>query len=300
MDQAQQLRNIIKKQQVRELGQANNARKAMSITITSGKGGVGKSSTAVNLAISLSELGKKVIILDADFGLANIEVMFGIRPKYSLADVIFRGMEIDSIITPGPSNIGFISAGSGIQELANLSRDQIRNISERLWKLDQLADYIIIDTGAGISDSVLQFIYASDITLIITTPEPTSITDAYAMLKAVNNMSSEQASRHNIRMLANRVESYNEGEILFAKLNTVVSKFLLVKPQYIGCVFQDKLISRSVMDQKPVKLLAPNSNSSKQYDEIAAIIDSRFTKEQNTRKGILSLFTNTLFGNRNS
>ena len=179
MDQAEQLRKLVKQQEV-------PMHTARVITVTSGKGGVGKSSTSVNLAIQLSRLGKRVIIFDADFGLANVEVMLGIRPQYNLADLMFKGKELTDIITQGPENIGFISGGSGIQELTRLTREQIIYLVQKLVQLDELADVIIVDTGAGISDSVLEFVSSSSEVLLVATPEPTSITDVYALLKSLH------------------------------------------------------------------------------------------------------------------
>ncbi len=168
MDQAEQLRKIIK------AGTADlNRPRARVITVTSGKGGVGKSNTAINLAVQFQKQGKRVIILDADFGLANIEIMFGAVPKYNLSDVIYHGKTIREIITPGPLDVGFISGGSGIAGLSNLSRDTLTYIVQKLSELDSIADIIIIDTGAGVSDAVMEFLVASGEILLVATPEPT-------------------------------------------------------------------------------------------------------------------------------
>lgn len=180
MDQAERLRDIVKQQN------SINERQARVITVTSGKGGVGKSSISVNLAISFAKQGKKVIIFDADFGLANIEVMFGAIPKFNLADMIFNGKEFKDIIVSGPMDIGFVSGGSGINRLANMTKDQVMYLVYKLRELEKMADVIIIDTGAGISDSVLEFVMASSEVILVTTPEPTSITDSYALLKSLN------------------------------------------------------------------------------------------------------------------
>ena len=215
MDQAEQLRKLVKK----------NSRPrsiARVITVTSGKGGVGKSSISVNLAIQLSRLGKKVVIFDADFGLANIEIMLGIRPQYNLADLMFRGKSLQDIITEGPDKIGFISGGSGIQELTRLSREQIIYLTQKLFQLDKLADIIIIDTGAGIADSVLEFVAASSEVILVATPEPTSITDAYALLKTLNRKSEFSVSDTNISMLANRITSEEDGKELYEKLRALI------------------------------------------------------------------------------
>ena len=167
MDQAESLRIIKASRQARPL--------ARVITVTSGKGGVGKSNTAINLAIWLKKLGKRVIILDADFGLANIEIMFGTVPKHNLCDLIYQGKNIKDIITWGPGEVGFISGGSGIAGMSNLSNDYLNYIIQNLSELDSIADIIIVDTGAGISDAVLEFLVASGEILLVTTPEPTSI-----------------------------------------------------------------------------------------------------------------------------
>ena len=188
MDQAEQLRNIIK---------AENVQRPMArvLTVTSGKGGVGKSNTAINLAIQFRRLGQRVIILDADFGLANIEIMFGTVPKHNLCDLIYQGKNIREIITWGPMDVGFVSGGSGIVGMSNLSRDYLSYIIKNLAELDAIADVIIVDTGAGIADAVLEFLVASGEILLITTPEPTSITDSYSLLKASPFFTGEYAGK---------------------------------------------------------------------------------------------------------
>ena len=255
MDQAEQLRNIIKMDD-------NTKKTARVITITSGKGGVGKTSLSVNLALELKKIGKRVIILDADFGLANIEVMLGIRPMYNLADVIFRNRKIKEIITEGPNGIGFISAGSGIKELANLTGEQIFYLTRTLSDLDQIADVIIIDTGAGIADTVLEFVAASSEVLLVATPEPTSITDAYALLKTLNQKAEFVRNNTTIKMIANRVRNYKEGEAVYNKMKVVVDKFLNIKLEYLGAVPDDVNVSKAVILQKPLTLAYPSTNAS--------------------------------------
>ncbi|MBQ8040637.1 MAG: P-loop NTPase, partial [Lachnospiraceae bacterium] len=227
MDQAEQLRNIIK---------ANNTSAqrpvARVITVTSGKGGVGKSNTAINLAIWMRKMGQRVIILDADFGLANIEIMFGTVPKHNLCDLIYQGKNITEIITWGPGEVGFISGGSGIAGMANLSREYLTYIIQNLAQLDAIADVIIIDTGAGISDAVLEFLVASGEILLVTTPEPTSITDSYSLLKALTRHPRFSAEESKIKVIANRVSKVEDGATLFNKLNAVVSRYLKVPLTY--------------------------------------------------------------------
>lgn len=284
MDQAQQLRNIIKAgPAVRPL--------ARVITVTSGKGGVGKSNTAINLAINFKKLGKRVIILDADFGLANIEIMFGTMPKHNLSDLIYQGKSITEIITWGPGEVGFISGGSGIAGLSNLGREYLNYIIQNLAALDAIADVIIIDTGAGISDAVLEFLVASGEILLITTPEPTSITDSYSLLKALNRHPRFTRENSQIKMIANRVEGDKDGEVLFKKLNMVVSRFLGLPLEYLGAVPQDKHLAQAVMQQTPVSLASPASKSAKAYEAIAARLMHMENEGKVKKRGMAAFFS---------
>ncbi|HWT76776.1 MAG TPA: MinD/ParA family protein [Mobilitalea sp.] len=287
MDQAEKLRKMVKEQ-------TTPRRVARVITVTSGKGGVGKSSISVNLAIALSRLGHRVIILDADFGLANVEVMLGIRPQYNLADLMFRGKNLSDIITQGPENIGFISGGSGIQELTNLTKDQIIYLIQKLVELDERADIIIVDTGAGISDSVLEFVAASSEVLLVATPEPTSITDAYALLKTLNRKTDIPLQETVIKMIANRIDTYDEGKELYDKLSLVVNKFLSLKLEYLGALPQDASVSKAVMRQKPAMIVYPNSHFSKTLYSFADVLFENAADNSQNKIGIAQLFTNLL------
>lgn len=287
MDQAQQLRNIVKLSNQRE----NHLSRV--ITVTSGKGGVGKSSSSVNLAIQLKRLGKRVIILDADFGLANVEVMFGTIPKYNLSDLIFKGKNIKEIITFGPEDIGFVSGGSGIQELVKLNKNEIEILVRNLFELDELADYIIIDTGAGISDAVLDFIMISSEILLVITPEPTSMTDAYALLKVLNNSDSYFMNNRNIRVISNKASSYHEGISSYERLNTVANKFLNINIDLLGIIPNDDNVQKAIIRQKPVSLLYPNSKASKAYENIAKSLLND-SKEEYNKRGIAGMFNDLL------
>ncbi|MBD5535798.1 MAG: MinD/ParA family protein [Lachnospiraceae bacterium] len=289
MDQAEQLRNIIK---------AENVQRPMArvLTVTSGKGGVGKSNTAINLAIQFRKQGQRVIILDADFGLANIEIMFGTVPKHNLCDLIYQGKSIREIITWGPMDVGFVSGGSGIVGMSNLSRDYLAYIIKNLAELDAIADIIIVDTGAGIADAVLEFLVASGEILLITTPEPTSITDSYSLLKALNRH--PRFSRENtlVKMIANRVEEEEEGEIVFNKLNAVVSRYLNMSFSYLGAVPQDSRLAKAVMQQVPVSQQNPDAKSSIAYEDIAAKLMNR---EAIVRKrGMAAFFSHIVNGKK--
>lgn len=292
MDQAEQLRNIIKASLQR------NKPLARVITVTSGKGGVGKSNTAVNLAIQLKKLGRRVIILDADFGLANIEIMFGAIPKHNLSDLIYQGKNIKEIITWGPGNVGFISGGSGIAGLSNLSRDYLAYIIQNLEELDTIADIIIIDTGAGISDAVLEFLVASGEILLVTTPEPTSITDSYSLLKALNRHPRYCRDNSQIKVIANRVDSVEEGKDLFHKLNSVVSRYLKLPIEYMGAIPYDSQLSKAVMQQMPVSLQAPSAKSAQAYERIAGALMQQDENRKLVKRGMAAFFSHIVNGKK--
>ncbi len=286
MDQAEQLRKMMQ--------QTDSKPQARVITVTSGKGGVGKTSISLNLAIQLSRLGKKVVVFDADFGLANIEVMLGVRPQYNLADMMFRGKELKDIITEGEEGICFISGGSGIQELATMNREQVVFLTNRLMELDQFADVIIVDTGAGISDSVLEFVLASTEVLLVATPEPTSITDAYALLKALNRKTEFSIEDTSIKMLSNRVKSEAEGQNLFEKMSVVSEKFLNIPIAYVGAVPMDEQITKAVMRQKPVSVINPDAPAAKAIRQIAERLLEIDNENNTDNRGMFQLFSNLI------
>ncbi len=263
MDQAQQLRNIVKLQEQRNISNAK------VITITSGKGGVGKSNMAVNLAVHFRKMGKRVIIFDADFGLANVEVMFGTVPKYNLTKLLEGEMKIEDIITKGPEDIGFISGGSGIVGLNNLNKSQIDYLISNLSYLNELTDVLIIDTGAGVSDAVLDFVLASPEVVLVTTPEPSSLTDSYSLIKALYKNPGFIKNGTNIRLVANKVNSKDEAMAVYNKIKTVTTKFLNGEVKYLGMVPQDDTLEKAVRNQKIVSLSYPKAKSTKAFETIA-------------------------------
>lgn len=288
MDQAEGIRNVIKLQNQR------NVPNTRVITITSGKGGVGKSSVAVNLAIQLRKLGKKVIIFDADLGLANVEVMFGAIPKYNLSDLIYQGKDIRDIITEGPMEIGFISGGSGIITMNNLTKDQIAYTVHSLNKLEEMADFILIDTGAGVADNVLEFVVASPEVILVTTPEPSSLTDSYSLLKALHRKPGFTKNEIQINVVANKVNSVQEGQQVYDKLESVVSQFLNGTLNYFGMIPQDTSIERAVRQQKTVSLMAPDSNISRAFEVLAKNLVNDEQSQFVMRRGFSQFFSNIL------
>ncbi len=286
MDQASELRRM--------MSQAEIKPEARVITVTSGKGGVGKSSISLNLAIQMARMGKRIVVLDADFGLANIEVMLGVRPKANLADLMFRGRELADIITDGPEGIKFISGGSGIQELASMNKNQVMYLTKKLVELDAYADIIIIDTGAGISDSVLEFVASGNEVLLVATPEPTSITDAYALLKALNQSSEFSKQNTKIKLIANRVKNEEEGTLLYENIKNVVDRFLNLELLFLGSIPQDEQISKAVIKQKPVSISNPQAPSAKALEKLAHdLLPDNATQEENSA-GISRLFSNLI------
>ena len=294
MDQAEQLRNIIKAQNLPKRPLAR------VITVTSGKGGVGKSNTAINLAIQFRKMGQRVIILDADFGLANIEIMFGAVPKHNLCDLIYQGKNIKEIITWGPMDVGFISGGSGIAGMSNLSRNYLTYIIQNLAELDAIADIIIIDTGAGISDAVLEFLVASGEIILVTTPEPTSITDSYSLLKALNRHHRFSKENSKIKVIPNRVDTEEEGKNLYNKLNAVVSRYLKLSIDYLGAIPQDNQLANAVMQQTPVSMQSPTARSSVAYERIAARLMNKEVQSTIPRRGMAAFFSHIVAGKKNS
>lgn len=300
MDQAEQLRNIIKANNAMNHTAGNMVKRPLArvITVTSGKGGVGKSNTAINLAIQFRKMGQKVIILDADFGLANIEIMFGAVPKHNLCDLIYQGKNIREIITWGPMDVGFISGGSGIAGMSNLSREYLVYIIKNLAELDAIADIIIVDTGAGISEAVLEFLVASGEILLVTTPEPTSITDSYSLLKALNRHPRFSNEHSKIKVIANRVDSQEEGKLLYSKLSTVVSRYLKLPLDFLGSVPQDKQLTKAVMQQMPVSLQNPNAASSVAYQKMAEVLMNRETNQTVPKRGMAAFFSHIVTGKK--
>lgn len=296
MDQATQLRIIKAGQQQQQQQQSRPL--ARVITVTSGKGGVGKSNTSINLAIQFKKMGKRVIILDADFGLANIEIMFGAVPKHNLCDLIYQKKSITEIITWGPMDVGFISGGSGIAGMANLSREYLSYIIQNLAQLDAIADVVIIDTGAGIADAVLEFLVASGEILLVTTPEPTSITDSYSLLKALCRHERFHPEETKVKLIANRVQRDEEGAVLFNKLNAVVERYLKLPMSYLGYVPDDMQLSRSVMQQVPVSMQNPTAKSALAYERIANRLMGKEETERQPKRGMAAFFAHIVAGKK--
>lgn len=239
------------------------------ITVTSGKGGVGKTNFSVNIALALAEMKQKVIILDADLGLANIDVILGLSAPYNLAHVICGEKTIPDIICEGPRGLQIIPGGSGMQELANLKDWQVENFLTKLSQLEGMADYLIIDTGAGLSKSVQSFVLAADEVIIITTTEPTAITDAYGLIKTVR----QQRYNGKVQLVVNRASSATDAHVVFYKLKVATSQFLKYKIDFLGSVRDDPKVSQAVKEQQPFLISYPLCKASQDIYQLAATLN---------------------------
>jgi len=259
---------------------------AQTITVTSGKGGVGKTSLVANMAICLAQSGQRVIILDADLGLANIDVVFGIRPRHNLMDVVNGDMKIDEIMIQGPSGIQIIAGGSGVSELAQLDQEKTQRLFSQLRFLEDKTDYLLIDTGAGISDSVISFCQAADQIVVISTTEPTSLADAYGIIKIISSRRPDSY----VSLLVNRVDEESEGVQVHERIARVAADFLHFPVNHLGTLPQDRNMHLAVRQQTPLMLFSPMSPAA---TGIRKIVSQSFHEipETASRDGIEGFFT---------
>jgi len=240
--------------------------KVRTIAVTSGKGGVGKTNIATNLAMIFRRYKKRVLLIDLDLGLANIDILLGLRPEYTLQDVIEGRKQMKDIILQGPDGIKFVPASSGIEELTSLSEKQKEALFKGFCDLDEELDIVIVDTGAGISSNVLSFVLASNEILLITTPEPTAITDAYAMIKALSRKKKDL----NIKLLVNLSNSREEAELTMKKIASVTHRFLNINVQYLGYLLQDPNIPIAARLQRTFVKEYPNTTATSCLNNMVA------------------------------
>ncbi len=268
--------------QAQELKEMMSNHKTRIIAITSGKGGVGKSNLAVNMAIAYAQQGKKVILIDGDLGMANVNVLMNIVPQYNLMQVINRQKTMQEIITETEFGIKFIAGANGFSKIANLSVEELDYFAKQFSQLGN-ADIIIIDTGAGIANNVLQFVAAADEVYVVTTPEPTAITDAYGIIKIITTELVDRET--NIRLLVNRVHSADEGKRISERIINIVAQFLNKKVDYIGFVYDDPVVQASVIRQKPFIVVNPTSKPAQCIKHIVGRIEKN---DDGTSEGVTS------------
>ncbi len=269
-DQAEKLREIMQKKEQRVKG------KARVIAVSSGKGGVGKTNFAINLALAYAQLGRKVIVLDADLGLANVNVILGVIPKYNLYHLIKKQKKLRDIIIQTDYGIQIIAGASGFAKIANLSDEERQDFINELDDLSGM-DVIIIDTSAGVSDNVLGFIAASDDVIIITTPEPTAITDAYGIIKII--ATEIDYVDLDLKLVVNRVNSVVEGRKVAERVINIAGQFLNLKVDYLGFIYDDNLVHTAVLKQKPFFILDSRGKASICIKHIASRLENIDYKE---------------------
>lgn len=249
---------------------AKSKKKTRIITVASGKGGVGKTNMSVNMAIAYARLGKKVVVMDADLGLANVNVMLKIIPKFSLYHVIRKQKSMKEILVETEYGISIVPGASGFSKIANLSEDERQNFIEELNTL-QNADIIIIDTSAGVHSNVLAFIAAADDVVIITTPEPTAITDAYGLIKII--ATEIDNLNMGLKLVVNSVHSVAEAKAVADRMTSIAGQFLNLKLEYLGFVWDDNAVSQAVLRQRPFMVESPRCRASQCVQHIVGRLE---------------------------
>ncbi|MDI6791655.1 MAG: MinD/ParA family protein [bacterium] len=294
-DQAQGLRELAREKNVGNDGNGSGEKPNSScriLTVTSGKGGVGKTNIAANLAIAFAQAGRQTLIMDADLGLANVNVILGLipPPKYNLSHVVGGKKKIQEIITNGPAGIRLIAGATGVTEVANLSQDERDEFVLGLSSLADSIDYLIFDTGAGLSPNVLSFVLAADEIILVTTPEPTAIADAYGMVKAVCHHNIEA----NIKLVVNRVSSVIEGKKVADRIVNIAGQFLNIRVEVLGYILEDNLVIKSVRQQKPFFLAYPRSKAAYGVAHIMAKLIQSPETEPGNGNGLHGFFKRLL------
>jgi flagellar biosynthesis protein FlhG len=259
-DQAEKLREMMRNKKVLERSSSfRSEKKARIITVTSGKGGVGKTNVSVNMALAYARLGKKVVVMDADLGLANVNVMLSLIPPFNLYHVIRKQKTMREIMLETEYGISIVAGASGFSKIANLNEEERQEFIDELETLSS-ADIIIIDTSAGVSDNVLDFIAAADDAVIITTPEPTAITDAYGIIKII--ATEIDNLNMGLKLVVNRVKSAVEAKKVADRMTGIAGQFLNLKVEYLGFIYEDAMVSQAVIRQKPFMVTDPKCKAS--------------------------------------
>lgn len=239
-----------------------------AIAVASGKGGVGKTSLSVNLALCLAKMGRRVTLFDADLGMANVEVLLGLVPPYSLYEVLYEDKTLEEITVQGPLGINVISGGSGFLELANLDVTRRRRLLKMLNQFSGQDDFVLIDTGAGINKNVLGFVAAAGEVIVVVTPEPTSLTDAYALIKVLANFKVHSE----VHLVVNRAADRREAMRTLGRIQTATGRFLEIKLNSLGWIPDDRTVSQAIKNQQPYFLTSPHAPASRSVAGIAEFL----------------------------
>lgn len=262
---------------------------ARVISVTSGKGGVGKTSIVTNVAVALARQGKRVLIIDADLGLANIDIMCGLTPKYNLNHYFEGQQQLENIMIGGPAGIRILPAGSGMQQLTHLSGEQKLRFLEDLDSLHGRFDVVLIDTEAGISENVTYFNVAAQDIMVVTTPEPTAITDAYALMKLL----STRYHQKQFHLVVNQAREIDEGLEVYQKLTIVSNRYLDISIDYLGCIPQNQRMQEAVCRQKPMVELYPGLRISSAFESLARALAT--VPHDQAPKGTMQFFWKRFF-----
>jgi flagellar biosynthesis protein FlhG len=288
-DQASSLRNMTSGKYENEQVHRPSRSVPRVISFTSGKGGVGKTNIVSNLAYILSEMGKSVFVLDADIGLANIDVLLGLTPEYNLQHVFAGQKNLSDIVVEGPGGIKILPASSGVQELSELTHDQKRFLLSEFGSITEDLDFFLIDTGAGISSNVMYFNMAAREKNVVVTPEPTSITDAYAIMKVM----SQKHSVTNFNLIVNSTSGEREALALYENLSSVADKFLNISITFVGYILNDKRVPQAIRHQQPVSFLYPKADASMCFVQLAQNILN--AAPPCSPEGTIGFFWNSIF-----
>jgi len=271
-DQASRLRNLVEERaeeeaQAREIGELyfGVAEDTRVIAVTSGKGGVGKTNLAVNLAVALQLLGQHVMVVDADIGMANVNLLMGSVTNRSLIDLLDDDVTLEDVVEDGVAGVKYISGVAGIEAALNLNRSEQKKLHKKLGRCSELANIIIIDTGAGLNRNVIEFVLAAEEVLLVTTPEPTALADAYAVIKAYT----KYTERRNIKLIVNRIRDEEEFDDVVDKVNQTTKKFLELTIDSLGYIYEDKTVREAVHIQEPFIIVNQDSPASRCVFELA-------------------------------
>lgn len=252
-----------------------------TLAITSGKGGVGKSNVAVNVALELAELGQRVSLLDADLALANADVLLGLNPQYHLGHVLLGQRTLQEVVIEVTDGLRLIPGGSGIEDLANLTRSQHAHLMNELQALEAEADCMIIDTAAGLAENVTGVLRAADEVIVVTTPDPTAVVDAYAMIKLLH----QQAPSKPIWIIINEVVGIGDADRVFTQLQSAATRFLNHRLVLLGSIPRDAELVEAVREQIPVVRYAPDTPASRALRSIAKQLSHQLTPDPVIPKG---------------